>query len=152
MPKPKTILLAALVPLLVGFLVSRNVTHESAQLSDPISTPVPATSTPSPVTGNALDAAGNSDSYREYALSLPELEGLPANAPVGTVLEVWAAWDPPITKSPRFQRLVTATLEEIVPGLSAESPATAILRVRTRDLDELLFADRYGSLSVALLP
>ncbi len=90
---------------------------------------------------------------RTYALSVSELRGLPPNAAPGTQLELWVAWDPPLTKEPRFQLLVRRViLEKIVPGVTAEAPATALLRITKSQVPDLLYGDRYGSLSVTVLP
>ncbi len=93
-----------------------------------------------------------SPEQRVYALSLSELSGLPPDAPPGTPLQLWVAWDPPITRGPKIQILVPrATLERIVPGITPEAPATALLAVPLRTVTDLLYGDRYGALSVTLL-
>ncbi len=68
-------------------------------------------------------------------------------------MDLWVAWDPPITKSPRIQRLVSdVMLEKIVPPVTPDGPAAAILAIEVSEIGDLLYADRYGSLSVTLLP
>jgi hypothetical protein len=43
-------------------------------------------------------------------------------------------------------------LEKVVPGLTPDAPATALLQVKVKELADLLYADRWGELSVAALP
>jgi hypothetical protein len=82
-----------------------------------------------------------------------DLQGLPPNAAAGTVLELWVAWEPPIVDAPRYQKLLPEViLEKVIPGLTPEAPATALLQVKTKELADLLYADRFGELSVAALP
>ena len=129
----------------------------------PTSSPPPAVvptpsvvSQPSPagrvgVTG--VSATEPQTDARTYALTVSELRGLPPNASPGTELELWVAWDPPVTKEPRFQLLVRRViLEKIVPGVTAEAPATALLRIKKSEVPDVLYGDRYGSFSVAVLP
>ena len=90
---------------------------------------------------------------RSYAVSLHELQGLSPDAAPGTKLELWVAWDPPITKGPRLQKLLTdVVLEKVVPGAVPEAPVTAILSIRHSDTADLMWADRYGSLSAVVVP
>lgn len=137
-------------------------------LSAPAAAPVetaPATSSshmqPSPLTtpgdeepiaqGRAVTV--NDPNLRTYAVSTFDLRGLPPDAAPGTVLELWVAWEPPIVESPRYQKLLReVVLEKVVAGLTPEAPATAILQVKVKELSDLLYADRYGELSVAALP
>lgn len=95
----------------------------------------------------------NDLNLRTYAVSTFDLQGLPPDARPGTLLEVWVAWEPPIVESPRYQRLLReVVLEKVVPGLTPEAPATALLQVKVKELSDLLYADRWGQLSVAALP
>jgi hypothetical protein len=98
-------------------------------------------------------AATASRQLRTYAVSTYELAGLPPDAEPGTRLELWAALDPPIVEESRFMKLRTeVVLEKIVPGLTPEAPATALLLVGADRLSDLLYLDRYGELSVAVIP
>jgi hypothetical protein len=86
-------------------------------------------------------------------LEATALEGLPPDAPAGTRMELWVAWDPPVTKAPKVQRLLPEViLERTVPPVVPEAPATAIVAVPAKDVSRLVYGDRYGALSVALLP
>jgi hypothetical protein len=90
---------------------------------------------------------------RIYAVSVPRLQGLPATVPGGTHLELWVAWEPPITKAPRFQKLIDdVVLDEIVPAPIPEAPPTALLSVKAEHIADLLYADRFGSLAAAIVP
>ncbi len=89
---------------------------------------------------------------RSYALPLHELAGLAPDAAAGTTFELWAAWEPPVTRGRRVQRLISdAVLERVVPPVTAEGSPTAILSVPAARTADLVFADRWGSLTVAML-
>lgn len=86
-----------------------------------------------------------------YAIAVNELHGLPPRAAAGTVLDLWVAWEPPVTKEPKIHRLVSnVILEEIAPPLLPDGPHAALLLVKPNQLSDLLYGDRYGSLSVAI--
>lgn len=88
---------------------------------------------------------------RTYALPVSELAGLPPDAEPGTELELWVAWDPPVTKEPRVQRLLRRVLlQAVLAPPSRELPAVALIAIRARDTAELIYGDRYGTLSVTL--
>jgi hypothetical protein len=90
---------------------------------------------------------------RGYALPVAELAGLPGHAPPGTQLELWVTWDPPVTDKPKLQRLIPkVVLEKIAPAVTPDGPDAAILLVPEKKLPALVYADRYGAISVALLP
>lgn len=89
---------------------------------------------------------------RTYAIQLTELAGLPADASPGTRMELWVAWDPALTKGPRIERLLrSVTLQKIAPPAIEGNPPVALLAVIPRDVEKLLWGDRYGSLSAVLL-
>jgi hypothetical protein len=90
---------------------------------------------------------------RGYALPVAELAGLPGDAPPGTELELWVTWDPPVTERPRLQRLIPrVVLQKITPAVTSDGPDAAILLVPEKKLPDLVYADRYGAISVALIP
>jgi hypothetical protein len=110
---------------------------------------MPANMEPPP----AGDGSPDEDQTRSYAIALHELPGLPPDAEPGTALELWATWRPPITKERQVQKLVEgALLERVTPPLTPEGPPVAILSVPEKEIDELLFGDRFGELSAAVLP
>ena len=111
--------------------------------------PVPASPAPAPVSTRVAA----SPATRLYALGLHELPGLEASAPPGTRLEIWVAWEPPITKEPEVQLLIDqVVLEKIVPPLTPEGPTAAILSVPAGAFRDLVYGDRYGHFNAAILP
>ncbi|MGH2756822.1 MAG: hypothetical protein ACRDI3_03445 [Actinomycetota bacterium] len=92
-------------------------------------------------------------SRRSYAIALPELKGLPPDASPGTEMELWVAWEPPVTQRPRIQRLLRAVvLEKIAPPAIEGGPSVALLSIAASDVSDLMWGHRYGALSVVLLP
>jgi hypothetical protein len=90
---------------------------------------------------------------REYAVALSELNGLPVDAPPGARMDVWVTWHPPVTNKPTVQRLIQgAVLERIIPPLTSDGPEAVLLSVAKSRLSALIFGDRFGELSVAMLP
>ncbi|MFN2388733.1 MAG: hypothetical protein ABR575_03890 [Actinomycetota bacterium] len=86
-----------------------------------------------------------------YAIAVPELQGLPPDASPGTHLEVWVAWDPPVTDQPRIQRLLPdVVLQRIVAPTTPGAPPVALLLVPRKSMTDLLWGDRYGALSVTV--
>jgi hypothetical protein len=58
-----------------------------------------------------------------------------------------------VTKEPRVQRLlIDVVLDEVIPPVVPEAPATAILSIPTKAVPDLLYGDRYGALSAIMLP
>ena len=101
-----------------------------------------------PVGARRLDSA-----TRLYAVATTELDGLPPDPAPGTRLELWVAWDRPVTSKPKLQKLFPSiTLREVVPGATPQGPDAAMLEVKVNQIVDLLYADRYGSLSVTVLP
>ena len=121
-----------------------SATTEVDEVADvPAAAPSPTATSPRSVTPER----------RIYAVSLPRLQGLAATAAPGTRLELWVAWEPPITKAPRFQKLrEDVVLEEIVPPPIPEAPPTALLSVDEAGVADLLYADRFGALTVTVVP
>ena len=92
------------------------------------------------------------DDLNSYAIALPELQGLPPDAKPGSRLELWVAWEPPVVKRLKVQRLLrNVTLEKIAPSVTGESPPVALLQVRDDQFEKLLWGDQYGRLSVAMV-
>jgi hypothetical protein len=163
--RTRNLLLAAAVPVVIGAVawsllpsgtgdgVKGGAQDGLEDVGDPLesSPPEPGdrSGDPSEPAGRASDAPGR----RGYALAVPELKGLPGGAAPGTRLELWVAWDPPVTKEPRVQRLLKdVILDEIIPPVVPEAPATAILSVPAKSVPDLLYGDRYGALSATMLP
>ncbi len=88
-----------------------------------------------------------------YAVATTELSGLPLSAVPGARLDIWVAWEPPITKVPDIRRLLTdVTLDKIAPPVLPEGPHVALLLVKPEQVRDLLYGDRYGALSVTMKP
>ena len=87
-----------------------------------------------------------------YAFLMPELEGLPPTISSGTEIEIWATWEPPVTKRPNVQRLIPrAIVGKVIPSIEP-GPPTVVLEVERRFLPDIMFGDRFGALSVVLAP
>jgi hypothetical protein len=85
-----------------------------------------------------------------YAFLFPELEGLPPTTSPGTEIEIWATWEPPVTKRLKIQRLIPkATVTKILPSIEP-GPPTVVLELERRFIPDILFGDRFGKLSVVL--
>lgn len=138
--------LLTVVVLVTGF-VATGLFRTPAQSPEP---EAPAESLPQ---SGAPPQPSPAPNTRSYALPTSELGGLPADAVPGTRLEVWVAFDRPVTRRPRVQRLLDeVTLQRIVPAITPEGPASVILEVKHSEVPDLLYGDRWGSLSVLVLP
>jgi hypothetical protein len=122
-----------------------------------IASPAPVLgSTPAEPAASTVASTGSSvvpdtavDERRGYALSEVDVTGLPPDSPPGTRLELWVTWEPPVTREVKLQRLSRdVLLERIIPGLTPEAPSTILLSVRAEAVPDLLWADRFGGLSV----
>ncbi len=114
-------------------------TESSVATEEPAATALPAETTPP-----SLPAVR----HATYAVDVDEVAGLAPSAPAGTLLDLWVTWDRPITDAPRLQRLLRGViLEQIAAPVTPEGPYVAILAVTKRDIDKLLWADRFGALS-----
>ena len=97
-------------------------------------------------TGSEAGAAA----LRSYSIPLPELSGLPSDLAPGTSVELWVAWARPFTRGPRVQRLLReATFERIARPATIEGMPVAVLSVPSHRVPDLIFADKWGSISVA---
>jgi hypothetical protein len=85
-----------------------------------------------------------------YAFLLPELEGLSSTVEPGTEIEIWATWEPPVTKRLKVQLLIPkATVTKVIPSIEP-GPPTVMLELERRLIPDILFGDRFGDLSVVL--
>lgn len=92
---------------------------------------------------------------RLYSYSIPtaELLGLAPDAAPGTRLDLWVAVQPPIYKKAEVLPLIEgAVLAEVIPPQLPDGPFSAILQVPLRHVRELMWADRFGSISVLEIP
>jgi hypothetical protein len=112
--------------------------------------PVPSPTLSSEESSSSRSSALQSRT-RIYAVSLPELSGLPADAKAGTALELWVAWEPPVTRRPRIQRLATGvSLARIVLPVVPDGSPAALLRIPVKEMPSVLYGDRYGALSAVI--
>lgn len=148
----RNLLLAAAVPI-VGVVVVFALLPSAGDLG-PSSRSVMRRVLPEP----KVTAAGESPTIkrpylRSYAVSANELQGLPFDSAPGTKLELWVAWEPPVTKGPRVQRLVEdVVLEKIAPPTVPNGPHTAILLVSPKRISDVIYGDLYGRLSAVVVP
>lgn len=112
-------------------------------------TPTVARNEP-PANQSAAPPAPAATDLTNYAFLLPELEGLPPNTRPGTEIEIWATWQPPVTKKLKVHQLVPrATVAEIIPSIE-RGPPTVMLQLERRFIPDLMYGDRFGALSIVL--
>lgn len=108
-----------------------------------LSTESNAAATNEPTAPAATDLAS-------YAFLLPELEGLSPTIVPGTEIEIWATWEPPVTKRLKVQLLIPkATVAKVIPSIEP-GPPTVMLELERRHIPDILFGDKFGDLSVVL--
>jgi hypothetical protein len=136
------ILLWSFIPVASDPGVGREAAYPSGSpMSSPPQPPISSIA-PSPA---PLEATA---SRRTYAIGLHELAGLPPDVAPGTVLDLWVAWEPPVTEEIQVQLLLKdVVVERLIPPVLPEGPTTVLLSVAPRDISDLLYGDRYGQLS-----
>jgi hypothetical protein len=145
--RARNFLLAAAVPIaaVVGVFSMLPSTDEVATARAPVERATPPDPAPHPAKPADAD-------LRSYAVSATEVAGLSIDTTPGTRMELWVAWQPPVTKEPRVQRLVEeVVLEKIVPPTVSEAPPTAVLLIAPKSVDEVIYGDLYGRLSAVTL-
>ena len=150
----------AIALALVAFFVATAVVQGSTPRVVPASLPVASTD-PSPTPASpSLDSALAPSSHasgraatRAYAIATTELAGLPPDARPGAVFDLWVTWSPPVVEVVRIQKLIPGLiLEETVPPVTPSGAEAAIFLVPMKSMSDLLWADRFGELSVTGLP
>jgi hypothetical protein len=123
-----------------------DVTPAPAQTGDGVEAGPPGASEP-------LDANLPASSMRRsYAIALHELEGLPSDIALGARIELWVAWDPPISEEPAFQLLLKDVIvENIIQPVVPEGSIDVLLSVPLKGVSDLHYGDRYGNLHVAIV-
>jgi hypothetical protein len=108
--RTRNLLLAAAIPVVMVVVAFSLLPSGSASVSsagESAGKAVAPSSAPTVVPRGAESDGTNNDTVeqgrRAYAVAVPELKGLPPEAIPGTRLELWVAWDPPVTKQPRVQ-------------------------------------------------
>lgn len=110
----------------------------------------PATSTVP--TATASPPAVITNPPARYAIALDRVRGLPPAAAPGTAIDLWVSWEPPVTKRPRLQKLLESVIvEEIADPVVPGGSRIVLLAVREDQVSDLLWADRYGSLSATVV-
>lgn len=122
--------------------------------SAPVGAVAPLTSAneaPNGALAQALQPSLVPPGLRSYALELTRLSGLPPDIAPGTPIELWAAWDSD-EGMPGFQKVINnAVVERVAAPVVEGSPPVVLLQISKRDLRDLLWADRYGTLAAVLL-
>ena len=143
-----------------GFLIFVGVNLIASSPTPTVVTPTTGTTPafeeapmPTPLaTPTSEVGVSSSDRGVDYAIAVPELSGLPPDAEPGAMLDLWVTWNPPITKAPQVQPLLRSVrLARIVPPVTPEGPAVALLTIRPSQISDLIYGDRFGSLSVTIL-
>lgn len=146
---------AAFVLLYVGWDLLGGISSPSTSTATVVQTPIPTlTATPFPVATVpvAPTEAPEQPGRVSYAVALNELSGLPPSTAPGAVLQLWAAWEPPITKRPEVQKILDdVILEKIVPPVTPEGPYAVILSIPRDQRDWMVYGDRYGTLSAVVV-
>ena len=105
----------------------------------PTETVPPVSTADAPLSGNLVT----------HAIDIARLDGFPPDAAPGDVFDIWVAWNPPVVKGPNIQLLLKDVgLEKIAPAVTRGGPNVAFLLLPRADARELLYASRYGVLSV----
>ena len=93
------------------------------------------------------------DPTRVYAIATSELAGLPPDPRPGARFDLWVTWSPPVVPEIRVQKLVPGiALEEVAPPVTPSGSPAAVFLVPVKDMSDLLWADRFGELSVSQIP
>nr|MBA2599278.1 hypothetical protein [Actinomycetota bacterium] len=145
---------------LVASFVATAVVRGSAPRVVPASLPDaglgPSPTAPSPPLDGALapsSRASERAATRAYAIATSELAGLPPDARPGAIFDLWVTWSPPVVEVVRIQKLIPGLiLDEIVPPVTPSGAEAAIFLVPVKSMSDLLWADRFGELSVTGLP
>jgi hypothetical protein len=90
---------------------------------------------------------------RAYAIATSELAGLPPDPQPGARLDLWVTWSPPVVPEIRVQKLIPGiVLEKVAPPVTPSGSPAAVFLVPVKDMSDLLWADRFGELSVSEIP
>ena len=126
------------------------VTSTPASHEPPAAPVAVVDATPTPDAPAAVTDMSNRVSY---SFDVDEIDGLSPTALPGTVVELWVTWDPPVVEQPKLQRVVkNAVVERISAPVTPDGPTVATFLIARSSLEDLLWADRYGTLSASTLP
>lgn len=141
--------------LLAGFFVrgagERNVSGPDPNVSLEASLPSATVPSIAPVQPSTDPVAVGPT--RAYAISTSELAGLPPDPQPGARLDLWVTWSPPVVPEIRIQKLIPGiVLEKVAPPVTPSGSPAAVFLVPVKDTSDLLWADRFGELSVTGIP
>jgi hypothetical protein len=89
---------------------------------------------------------------RSYSIGLHELSGITPDIPPGTHIEIWASWDPSVSKEPQIQRLLKdVVIERIDPPFLPEGPTAVVLALAPHQVKNMLWGDKYGDLAAVVI-
>ena len=146
---------ALLAFLLAGFFV-RGVGERGVSGADPNVGPEASLLSPPPSSIGLIQpstAPVPTDPTRVYAIATSELAGLPPDPRPGARFDLWVTWSPPVVPEIRVQKLVPGiALEEVAPPVTPSGSPAAVFLVPVKDMSDLLWADRFGELSVSQIP
>jgi hypothetical protein len=136
----------------LGWDVLAGVTAEPPRPARAATDPAPASSPLGAVPEDAIPL-GRDGERVAYSIELDEIAGLSSAADPGSIAELWVTWDRPLTRVPKLQPVVRdAMLAQISPPITADGPTVATFLVSRKNVERLLWADRYGSLSATVVP
>ena len=140
---------AAIIALLAGVVwVLQGAAPPEAPISSERPPATDAAPSPRPSTSPSTTSPSQGKVY-SYAIATTELQGLAPDAAPGTRLDLWVATQPPVSERADVLPLLEgAILQEIVAPTLPDGPYSAILQVPLRHARKLMWADRFGSLSV----
>lgn len=159
--RTKNLVMAGGAVVVVGF-VAVNTLMPTAPPPQPADSVVaqagqPTPTSPGPLASPAAAAAPAEVAdtapagRRSYAVRLHDLAGFPPDTAPGARVELWVTWEPPITDELRLQKLIgDVVVERTIPGPVPEAPVTILLSVPADRVGDLIYADTFGKLSVAL--
>lgn len=140
------LLSVAILTCIAGIVLSSALTPSETRTTK-IASPTAALPSSEALPTPPLNAQGRIT----YHMTLDELDGMPANVRPWTKIELWVAWDPPITDEPLVQLLNDDIyVESVLPPIAQGGSHVVKLAVRPRDRVDLVYADRYGALSVMI--
>jgi hypothetical protein len=149
-------LAVALLAFLLAGLFVRGVGGQGVSASGPSPSADVALSSPSVPSVTVVQASAPADgtgTTRSYAIATSELAGLPPDAQPGARLDLWVTWSPPVVPEIRVQKLIPGiVLEKVAPPVTPSGSAAAVFLVPVKDMSDLLWADRFGELSVSEIP
>ena len=140
----------AIVAAVAGVLLSVTATRAPERPQEPAPVPLAVPKGAHPRTEHATPTPQRPDLV-SYAFDAGELDGLPPDVMPGQKLDLWVTWEPPVTKRTVVQPLLKGVaLEKVAPPVLPNGPAAALFLVPQARVDDLIWADRYGLLSVVV--